>query len=134
MAVEEVVVDASALAAVLFGEPMEGRIGPILDRVTPIAPSLLAYEIANVALYKIGLYPDRSESIRAAIRLFERMIIEYFPVPPQPLVDLARDTGLSCYDAVYLWLSRETGVPLLTLDRRLSLGAQSLGLPVVDHS
>jgi predicted nucleic acid-binding protein len=75
MAVEAVVVDASALAAVLFGEPMEGRIGPILDRVTPIAPSLLAYEIANVALQ-----------------------------------------------------------PLLTLDRQLSIGARSLGLPVVDHS
>jgi predicted nucleic acid-binding protein len=134
MAGEAVVVDASALAAVLFGESLEGRIGPILERTRPMAPSLLSYEIANVAFRKIGHYPDRSGSIQAALQLFERMVIDYFPVPVTGLVDLARDTGLSCYDAAYLWLARETGSSLLTLDQRLSAGARTLGVPVVDYA
>jgi predicted nucleic acid-binding protein len=36
------------------------------------------------------------------------------------VVALARGTGLSAYDASYLWLSRELGVELVSLDTQLN--------------
>ncbi len=41
---------------------------------------------------------------------------------------LALDTGLSGYDASYLWLARDLDVPLLTFDRRLTEAAVHVGL------
>jgi predicted nucleic acid-binding protein len=36
------------------------------------------------------------------------------------VVDLASATGLTAYDASYLWLARHLGAPLVTLDSRLA--------------
>ena len=41
---------------------------------------------------------------------------------------LARDSGLTTYDAAYLQLALELGVPLTTLDTRLGRAADDLGL------
>jgi uncharacterized protein with PIN domain len=44
------VVDASALAALLFGEPEADLVAGQLDGARLVAPSLLAFELANVCL------------------------------------------------------------------------------------
>ena len=41
----------------------------------------------------------------------------------QGAIDLAIGTGLTAYDASYLWLSRQLGAELVTLDRRLAKAA-----------
>jgi predicted nucleic acid-binding protein len=40
------------------------------------------------------------------------------------VVNLALDTGLSTYDASYLYLARHLSVPLVTFDRRLQQADQ----------
>ena len=42
------VVDASALAALLFGEPEAEAVAALIDESQLVAPSLLAFELANV--------------------------------------------------------------------------------------
>ena len=34
--------------------------------------------------------------------------------------DVARETGLTAYDAAYLWLAREMDVELVSLDTRMN--------------
>lgn len=51
------------------------------------------------------------------------MSIEIMPVDPDGIVSLAQSTGLSAYDASYLWLARHLGAGLITLDRRLAAAA-----------
>jgi predicted nucleic acid-binding protein len=36
------------------------------------------------------------------------------------ILDLAEATGLTAYDASYLWLARALGAELVTLDRKLA--------------
>ena len=49
-----------------------------------------------------------------------QMAIEIIPVEHAGIVVLAESSGLSAYDASYLWLARHLGAGLVTLDRRLA--------------
>ena len=49
------------------------------------------------------------------------------------LLELARQHGLSVYDAAYLEVAFRRGIPLATLDRRLRGAAEAIGVTVVQH-
>ena len=50
---KRVVVDASALAAVVFEEPSADEVAPRLHRAVVYAPTLLKFELANIAWKKM---------------------------------------------------------------------------------
>jgi predicted nucleic acid-binding protein len=114
------VVDASALAAVVFAEPEAEAIAERLTGVRLAAPSLLDYELANVCLSKIRRQPSQREALREAFRLAQRLKVETVAVDHTAMLDLAEATGLTAYDASYLWLARSLGAELVTLDRKLA--------------
>lgn len=114
------VVDASALAAILFAEPEAEAIAERLTGARLAAPSLLDYELANVCLTKIRRQPSQREALRAAYRLAHRLKIESVAVDHAATLDLAEATGLTAYDASYLWLARSLDGELVTLDRKLA--------------
>jgi predicted nucleic acid-binding protein len=114
------VVDASAVAAILFGEPEAEAIAERLTGARLAAPSLLGYELANVCLTKIRRQPARREALRAALRLASRLKVEIVAVDHAATLDLAEATGLTAYDASYLWLARSLSGELVTLDRKLA--------------
>ena len=84
------------------------------------APSLLGFEVANVCLTKIRRQPSQRDALRAAFRLARRLKIETVAVDHAATVDLAERTGLTAYDASYLWLTRALDVELVTLDQKLA--------------
>lgn len=114
------VVDASAVAAILFGEPEAEAIAERLTDARLAAPSPLGYELANVCLTKIRRQPAQRDALRAALRLAQRLKVETVAVDHAATLDLAEATGLTAYDASYLWLARALGGELVTLDRKLA--------------
>ena len=52
------VIDASALAALLFGEPEAEAVVERLGDARLVAPSLLGFELANVCLIKCRRHPE----------------------------------------------------------------------------
>ncbi len=113
------VIDASALAAVLFGESRGREVEQRLRGAVMLAPTLLPYELGNTCLKKIAQDPDRRPQLREALSYYSRLQIDEVEIPPWEVVPLAEAAKLSFYDASYLWLSRSLGVPLVTLDRKL---------------
>ena len=116
---EKVVVDASAIAAVLFGEPDGPALVERLHGTELVAPTLLPYEIASVCLKKMRRHPARRDALHAAFVMFGQLGISTVPVDHDEALLLAGQTGLSAYDASYLWLARRLGSDLVTLDRLL---------------
>ncbi|WHZ20253.1 MAG: hypothetical protein OJF55_002402 [Rhodanobacteraceae bacterium] len=113
------VVDASAIAAVLFDEPEAAPIvASIADKL--IAPTLLRYELASVATTKLTRHPQRADEIQQRYRLLDQLAIEYVEPDWPTLPALARRWALSAYDAVYLQLALARGAALVTLDARLA--------------
>ena len=84
------------------------------------APSLLTFELTNVCLTKIRRRPGDRETLRAAFRRGQTLKVETVAVDRIAVLDLAERTGLTAYDASYLWLARELKAELVTLDRKLA--------------
>jgi predicted nucleic acid-binding protein len=114
------VVDASALAALLFGEPEAEIVAERLEGGRLAAPALLGFELTNVCLVKMRRQPGQREALWAAFRLADRLAVETVAVDHAAALDLAEATGLTAYDASYLWLARALGGELVTLDRELA--------------
>jgi predicted nucleic acid-binding protein len=72
------VVDASAVAALVFGEPEASEVAARLRGATLAAPALLAFEVASVCLKKLKRHPEQRESLLAAFGLFKRVIDAQF--------------------------------------------------------
>ncbi len=114
------VVDASAAAALLFGEPDGEAMATQLSGARLVAPALLGFELASVCLKKARRHPMALDALLVAFRLWTRLGVEEVAVDHAAVVDLAAATGLSGYDASYLWLARRLDAELITLDRRLA--------------
>jgi predicted nucleic acid-binding protein len=123
-----VVVDASALAALVFQEPEGAAIRDRLDGATVYAPSLLQYELANVAWKKARRHPADAARILGAlsVALDGTWGLTWRDLEASDVVMLAAATGLTSYDATYLWLAGMLGADLVTLDARMAEASAKL--------
>ena len=116
------VVDASAIAALLFGEPDADAVAVAAQLAASrlVAPGLLPFELANVCLIKCRRHPEQRAALTAAFHLYDRLNVEEVAVDHHAALELAETTGLTAYDASYLWLAQQLGAGLVTLDKQLA--------------
>ena len=119
----KIVVDASALAAVLFGEPEASKVAERLGDSALLAPTLFSYEIANICWKKLRRHPEKRATLLEAYSFLSRMEIEEMEVSSPEVLLLADRENLTVYDASYLWLSRKLALELVTLDGDLDAAA-----------
>lgn len=118
------VVDCSALSAVLFDEPMRDAALARLVGHSLHAPNLLDHEIASVALKKLRQdWP--ADSVALALADYRAYDIQLHPVDIAAQFALAQRYQISAYDAAYLWLAAELRAPLATFDPKLAAAAQA---------
>ena len=117
------VVDASALAAICFSE-QEGQFAAklVMDADLFSTP-LLDLELANVAWKKLRQSVADRSTVERALAIRSSFVITVQPVDLHGVIDLALQTGLTAYDASYLWRARQLGAELVTFDRRLARAA-----------
>jgi predicted nucleic acid-binding protein len=117
-----VVLDASAAVALAMKESTRGAIAEQIDGATVCAPTLLKFELANAAWKKIK---KQGEDARLMIAAVEEMLdprwgITWMEVDHADTVAISLATGLSVYDASYVWLAGVLGADLVTLDEKLA--------------
>jgi predicted nucleic acid-binding protein len=120
------IVDASALAALIFGEPEAALVEQRLRGCDLAAPALLPFEMANVCLKKLRKDPAQRDAILLRFGKMKDFPVDIYTVKPAEMLQLAERFNLSAYDASYLWLARELGAELVTLDARLERAAAAL--------
>ena len=121
------VVDASVLASLAFGEPEAAAWTERLEGQAVFAPRLLRYELQSVAHKKCRRYPDQAARIVAALAraLDPQAGITWVDPDPADVVLVAGATGLTAYDATYLCLAGLLGADLATADRALASAIDS---------
>ena len=120
------VVDASALAAIAFAEPGADAVIDEIDGHRLHAPTLVVFELMNVAWKRSRKQPEALALFLEALEILEGLGLRFRGINQEEVVRLALTTGLTAYDASYLWLSRVLGMPLVTLDRTLGAHAKNL--------
>lgn len=120
------VVDASVIAAMVFEEPRADEAEDLLRDASLFAPEILPYELASVALKKTKIEPSRH--FEFAMRLLRALSVQVklVPIAPLELLQLARETNLTIYDAAYLQAARRLGYPLVTFDAKLARHARRI--------
>lgn len=114
-----VVVDASALGAIAFGEPEGPTLAAHLEGETLLAPALIDFELMNLAVTKVRRRPETIDKILISLAAALMVPIARVTVPGPEVFALALSTGLTAYDASYLWLAWSRDLELVTLDRAL---------------
>ena len=120
------VVDASALGALLFGEPQAEEVAERLSGAVLVAPGILWFEVANICLKKIKAQPRSAEKILSAFSYFPLLAIQQADVDHSEVIAMARKKKLTTYDTSYLWLAGKLQSELVTLDKKLLRSAKSL--------
>jgi predicted nucleic acid-binding protein len=118
------VVDCSALAAVLFDEPERDTAALAMAGKSLFAPDLLNHEMASVALKKSAA--GHTELARQALADLAALEITRCRVDVVVQFELAERTGLTAYDAAYLQLALDIRAPLATFDQKLGKIAATL--------
>ena len=126
------VVDASAMGALIFAEPDAETVADGLTGGVLAAPALLWFEMANVCRKKLERYPDRRAELLEAFELSQRIPVRLIEVDLLQVVYLAEETGLTAYDASYLWLTRNIDGTLVTLDRMMKNAAVQVNVKAWD--
>lgn len=120
------VVDASALAAIAFAEPGADAVLDQIDGHRLHAPTLAVFELMNVAWKRARKQPRATDLFLEALDMLEGLSLRFRGIDQGEVVKLGLATGLSAYDATYLWLAQALRMPLVTLDRKLGAHAKKL--------
>jgi len=128
----EIVIDTSALLAVVAMEPERAEMIRVTRGATLVAPSSVHWEIGNAlsAMFK-----------RKAIDLDEALrVLDAYAAIPVRLVDpslrqavqLCRELNVYAYDAYVIACAINQRAPILSLDNVLNERARSLKLEVIE--
>jgi predicted nucleic acid-binding protein len=127
-----IVIDTSAILAVLLDEPekeavVEKTMGSILS-----APASLRWEVGNAATAGVKRRRLTVERAQQLMTDFESVTIRELLVDIKSAVDLGLELGIYAYDAYVLEAARASGYPLLALDGPIRRNARKLGLSLVE--
>ncbi len=124
------VVDASAVAAVLFREPDHALVTLAIPAdARLVAPALLPLEVANVARTKVRRGELARADAVAMLADLARWRVRTVSVPWARAWKLAWAHDLTIYDAAYLHVAIARDAPLVTLDADLRKAAGKRARP-----
>lgn len=122
------VVDASVIGAICFGEDRADEAAALLRGQDLWAPTLLVYELMNIARAKCRRSPADTTAIMLGLSTGLLLSLNLMDVNPLDVVRLANEAGFTGYDASYLHCAIRLGMPVVTFDRQLGLAARARAL------
>lgn len=128
----EIVIDTAALLAVLLEEPERPALLAATTGAVLVAPASLPWEAGNALVAAVRRRRLTAAEAQAGWAAYQTIPVRLLEVDVGRAVALATERGLYAYDAYMLELARSRGLPLLTLDARLSEAAGLAGVALVE--
>lgn len=128
----ELVVDTSAILAVLLNEPERGAIIAATKGALLLAAPTLPWEVGNALVALIRRRRLTSRAAQQAWQGFQQIPVRLVDVDVGEALEVAAVLGLYAYDAYVLEAARTQRVPLLSLDRQLLRAAAAKDIPSVE--
>ena len=129
---KEIVIDASAIIAVILNEPERYKIIDISNDCVLIAPSSIHWEIGNAISAMFKRKRLQYKEAKKALEIYEQIPIRFVDVNLTESVKLAEQEGLYAYDSYLLICARNYKSPLLTLDNLLTEVAKKIKIKILE--
>jgi len=130
--VVEIVIDTAALLAVLLEEPERPALLAATTGAVLFAPASLPWEVGNALVAAVRRRRLTAAEAEAGWTAYQTIPIRLVEVDIGRAMALATERGLYAYDAYMLEAARNRGLPLLTLDAKLSDAARLAGIALVE--
>jgi len=131
------VVDASIVMAWGFKDETDSYPQKVLEsfsRYAAVAPSVFPLEVCNVLVVAERKKRLNKTDSSRFLALLHNLPIVVDQEPPErmfaEILSLAREQGISTYDASYLDLAVRMGLPIATLDSALRKAAKRCNVPL----
>ena len=128
----DVVIDTSALIAVIVGEPERDRIVEFTAGNTLIGPGSIPWEIGNAfsAMFKQNkLTIDEAQK---GLIIFDSIPFRYLKPDFVNALKISKQANMYAYDAYFLDCALRHKAPLLTLDLRLMAAAKKISVETME--
>ena len=128
----DVVVDTSAVIAVIANEPERPTIVEHTVGANLLVPASVHWEIGNAFANMLKRRRTTLDRAKQAIRSYERMLFRFVDIDLGQSLEISDRLDLYAYDAYVLACALNTRSPLLTLDKRLAAAAPMAGVRVLE--
>jgi predicted nucleic acid-binding protein len=128
----EIIVDTSALIAVLMGEPTRDHLIARTQGAELLAPGSVHWEVGSAFSALLKRRRLKLPEVQAALAAYARIPIRFVDVELAGALELANRFGLYAYDAYLMACARRQRAPLLTLDARLGRAAREAGVELME--
>ncbi len=121
----DIVIDTSALVAVIVGEPERDKIIKLTTGFSLIGPGSIPWEVGNAfsAMFKQNRLT--LEEARKGLVIFDEIPLRYIRVDFENALKISKQANLYAYDAYFIECAIRNKTPFLTLDRKLKIAAQN---------
>lgn len=128
----DLVVDTSALIAVIVGEPEREGIIQATTGHTLIGPGSIPWEVGNAfsAMFKQNRL-TLEEAVKG-LTIFTRIPMRYVEPDFAMALNVAKQADIYAYDAYFLVCAIKHRSPLLTLDRKLKSAAKDFNIETME--
>lgn len=128
----QIIVDTSAIIAVLVNESSKPAIIQATQQTDLMAPPSIHWEIANAfsAMFKRNRLT--LDEALTAIEIYQQIPIRFVEVELEESLKIANELGIYAYDAFLLRSAIKYNLPLLTLDQALKAQAERLDVKVIE--
>ncbi|MEX0739194.1 MAG: type II toxin-antitoxin system VapC family toxin [Pseudohongiella sp.] len=127
-----IIADTNIFLTVSLNEPEKARIISLTMDSSIIAPEILPYEIGN-ALSAMIKRKKLSKKEALEVEIVTNLIpVRLVSVDIHEALRIAAEQNIYAYDAYFLQCARAHSLPLLTLDKRMKLVAEMLGVQVLE--
>jgi len=127
-----VVVDASAIIAVVVNEPSKSNIIEATQVANLIAPASIHWEIANAFSAMFKRNRVSLDEALDAIDIYKQIPIRFIEIELEESLRIAHQLNIYAYDAYLLRCAQKQKAPLLSLDKTLLKMANELKLQVIE--
>ncbi len=128
----DVVIDTSALIAVIVGEPKREKIIEITTGNTLIGPGSIPWEICNAFSAMFKRNKLNLDEAQKGFAIFDSIPLRIIMPNFVNSIRISKQANMYAYDAYFIDCALRQKAPLLTLDKRLKTAAQNFNVTTME--
>jgi predicted nucleic acid-binding protein len=128
----ELVIDTSALIAVIANEPEKPVLIECTEGAELVAPASVHWEIGNAFSAMLRRSRITLAQARQALAVYRQIPVRFLEVDLDRALELVDELGIYAYDAYLITAAQQLHSPLLTLDGGLLRAAKGAGVEVLE--